>query len=111
MRGMRSYLVRERLMRFAGSQGVRPIEIVSYDVPGQRNAIAVAVSHFVFGRTDRARVNGGYKEYRYPGLIEKPGVVWMGQSVFLLTRERSEELRTFLDGRGVAYGRVVVRSA
>jgi len=104
-------MVRERLMRFAASRGAQPIEIVSYDVPGDNNATAVAVSHFVFGRTDRVRVNGGQKEYHYPGLIERPGVVWMGQSVFLLSPERSEEMRGFLERRGVAYGRIVVRPA
>lgn len=111
MRGMRSHLVRERLMRFAAGHRNRPIDIVSYDVACQDNSTAVAISHFVFGRTDRARVNGGYKEYRYPGLIEKPGVVWLGQSVFLLTPERSVELRAFLDSRGVAFARLTMRSA
>ncbi len=104
MKGMRSHLVRERLMRFAIAER-GPVDIVSYDVSGQDNSTAVAVAHFVFGRTDR----GGAKEYRYPGLIEKPGVVWLGQSVFLLTPERSIELRAFLDARGVAYGKIGVR--
>ncbi len=98
-------------MRFAlGRRGHR-LEIVSYDVPGDDNSTAVAISHFVFGRTDRARVNGGFKEYRYPGLIEKSDVVWLGQSVFLLSPERSEEMRRFLDSRGVAHGRLIVRTA
>ena len=110
MRGMRSSLVRERLLRFASGKRGQSIEIVSYDVAGRDNSTAVAISHYVFGRTDRARVNGGYKEYRYPGLIERPGVVWLGQSVFLLTSERSLELRGFLDSKGVAYARLGVRT-
>jgi len=110
MKGMRSHLVRERLMRFAIAEH-GPIDVVSYDVAGRDNSTAVAVSHFVFGRTDLVRLNGASKEYRYPGLIEKPGVVWLGQSVFLLTPERSRELQGFLDSRGVAYGKLTVRVA
>ncbi len=107
MKGMRSHLVRERLMRFAVAER-GPIEIVSYDVAGRDNSTAVAVAHFVFGRTDFVGGNGTRKEYRYAGLIEKPGV-WLGQSVFLLTPERSRELRSFLDSKGVAYGKLTVR--
>lgn len=109
MRGMRSYLVRDRLRSFALAQRGRALEIVSYDVPGHENATAVAIAHFVFGRTVRAHVDGGAKNYRYPGFIEKEGVVWLGQSVFLLTPQRSRELQEFLSARGVAYGRLSVR--
>jgi len=110
MKGMRSQLVRERLTRFAADQRDQTMEIVSYDVAGHDNSTAVAISHYIFGRTDRVRVNGGCKEYRYPGLIEKDGIVWLGQSVFLLTTERSMELRGFLDSKGVAYGQLRVRT-
>ena len=69
----------------------------------------MAVSHFIFGARVRAAGNGTAKEYRYPGLIEKLGVVWLGQSVFLLTPQRSVELRQYLGAKGVAHERIFVR--
>ncbi len=110
MRGMRSNLVRERLMRFVAGHRSRLLHVLSYDIPGHDNAIAVAVAHFVFGYSVRARANGGVREYRYPGFIEKDGVVWLGQSVFLLTPERSRELQRFLDSKGVAHGKISVQA-
>lgn len=109
MRGMRSSIVRNLLQQFALSQRGRDLEIVSYDVAGHDNVTAVAVSRFIFGSTARPRANGTTKEYRYPGLIAKPGVVWLGQSVFLLQPERARELRVFLEAKGVAYGTLRVR--
>ena len=110
MRGMRSYVVRDRLVKFAISRAGQDLDILSYDIAGRDNRMAVAVSHYLFGSVSRKQVNGGIKEYRYPGLIEREGVVWLGQSVFLLTPARSRELRAFLDSKGVAYGRISVRT-
>jgi len=107
---MRSYAVRERLARFASSRRSENLEILSYDVAGHDNRTAVAVSHFIFGSVVRQPVNGGMKEYRYPGMIEKDGVVWLGQSVFLLVPERATELRNYLESKGVAYGAIRVRT-
>jgi len=109
MRGMRSNLVRERLRRFAAGHWGTPLEIVSYDVARTNNALAVAIAHFLFGYSVRARVNGGTKEYRYPGFIEKEGVVWLGQSVVLLTPQRSRELQSFLASKGAAHEVLPVR--
>lgn len=67
------------------------------------------VARFVFGSQTKARIRGGVKEYRYPGFLEKEGVVWLGQSVFLLTTQRSRELRDFLGARRVAYGHLDIR--
>lgn len=106
---MRSARIRDRLTRFTLDYRRRPLELLSYDVPGQDRATAVAISHFIFGRTDRIMADGHSREYRYPGFIEKEGVVWVGQSVFLVTPERSREMRGFLDLKGVAYGRIGVR--
>ncbi|OGS49741.1 MAG: hypothetical protein A3K65_05270 [Euryarchaeota archaeon RBG_16_68_12] len=106
---MRSNLVRERLRRFAAGHREKPLGIVSYDVASANNAVAVAIAHFIFGHSVRARVNGGTKEYRYPGFIEKEGVVWLGQSVFLLTLQRSRELQDFLASKGAAYEVLSVR--
>jgi len=108
---MRSYVVRERLQRFAIARRSETLEILSYDVAGHDNRTAVAVSHFIFGTAVRQAVDGGMKEYRYPGMIEKDGVVWLGQSVFLLTPERARDLRAFLESKGVAYGAIRVRTA
>ncbi len=109
MRGMHSSAIRDLLRRFASGHRGRPLEIVSYDVSGHHNAKAVAVAHYVFGRRERVRSNGATKEYAYSGLIDRPGVVWLGQSVFLLTPERARELREFLSRKGVSYGRLGVR--
>jgi len=109
MRGMRSHLVRDRLRSFAIAQHRRALEIVSYDIAGHDKHTSVQVARFVFGTQTKARIRGGVKEYRYPGFIEKEGVVWLGQSVFLLTPQRSWELRGFLGARSVAYGHLGVR--
>lgn len=111
MRGLRSYLVRDRLRSFASSRRGQALEVVSYDVPGPERATAVAVAHFVFGRTERARKGRVTRQYRYQGFIEKEGVVWLGQSVFLLTPQRSRELQEFLASRGVAFERLSVQVA
>ncbi len=98
-------------MNFARGRRSQDLEILSYDVAGHDNRTAVAVSHFIFGVVVRQAVNGGSKEYRYPGMIEKEGVVWLGQSVFLLTPERARELRGFLESKGVAFGGIRVRTS
>jgi|SRR2546426_7420030 len=107
MRGMRSPAVRDRLYRVASAGRGAELDIVSYDAGGADKSVSVAIANFIFGRTLRA--DGGLKEYRYPGVIEKPGVAWIGQSVFLVTQVRSKELRSFLDRKGVAYARIRVR--
>lgn len=112
MQGMRSHLIRDRLRLFARTQHARTLEIISYDIPGRERKTSVEIARFVFGTRTKAQVRGGdVKEYRYPGFIEKEGVVWLGQSVFLLTPQRSRELREFLSGKGVAYGQLDVRIA
>src|SRR5436190_19482236 len=117
MRGMRSHLVKDRLRSFASAQRNRGLEIVSYDIAGHDKHTSVEIARFVFGTRTKARIRGGikeyrypgFKEYRYPGFIERDGVVWLGQSVFLLTPRRSRELRDFLGTRSVAYGHLGVR--
>jgi len=111
MRGLRSYLVRDRLRHFAHARRGQLLDVLSYDIPGRDNATAVAVAHFLFGRTERGRGNGSARPYRYEGFVEKEGVVWLGQSVFLLTPQRSRELQDFLASRGVAFERVSVQVA
>lgn len=109
MKGMRSHLVRDRLRSFATAQRRRMLEIVSYDVSGRDKRTSVEIARFLFGTRTKAAVRGGVKEYSYPGFVEKEGVVWLGQSVFLLTPSRARELRDFLGTRGVAYGHLDVR--
>jgi hypothetical protein len=76
---------------------------------GRDKHTSVEIARFLFGTRTKARVRGGIKEYCYPGFIEKEGVVWLGQSVFLLTPPRARELRDFLGARSVAYGHLGVR--
>ena len=103
MHGMRSKVAKDRLREFTAAHQSQPLEILSYDVAGHDNRTAVAVSHFIYGFAVKAKVNGATKEYRYPGFIERDGVVWLGQSVLLLTPERASELRVFLEAKGVAH--------
>src|SRR2546428_13636244 len=106
MRGMRSYAVRERLARFASSRRSENLEILSYDVAGHDNRTAVAVSHFIFGSVVRQPVNGGMKEYRYPGMIEKDGVVWLGQAAVCQVPQRPTGLRNYLEFKGIGSGAI-----
>jgi len=110
MRGMRSHLVKDRLQSFASAQHNRGLEIVSYDIAGHDKHTSVEIARFVFGTRTKARIRSGIKEYRYPGMIEKDGVVWLGHSVFLLVPERATELRNYLESKGVAYGAIRVRT-
>src|SRR5947209_4719936 len=96
MRGMRSHLVKDRLQSFASAQRNRGLEIVSYDIAGHDKHTSVEIARFVFGTRTKARIRGGIKEYRYPGFIEREGVVWLGQSVFLLTPNVCEVREGFL---------------
>ena len=109
MKSVRSPDVRAELKRFADSHTGREMEIVSYDVAGHDRATSVAVAHFVHGHSSRAIVSGTPKEYRYSGLIDEDGVAQLGQSVLLLSLERSRDLRAFLQSKGVQYMRLAVR--
>ncbi len=70
-----------------------PRVILSYDVSADRRPIASQVSHVIFGRGDEPA--GGPIPF-----IQRPGVVWLGQSVLLMPRSTARELAVRLEGMG-----------
>jgi hypothetical protein len=78
----------------------QPLILVSYDVLKGSRVAAARVAHLIFGRKD-VRSSG-----RRP-FIERPGVVWIGQSVFILPVPDAEELA----GRLRAMGAVVTTAS
>jgi hypothetical protein len=72
-----------------------PITLLSYDVSATRRSAASHVAHLIFGRKDAPK--GAPVPY-----IRRPGVVWIGQSVFLMPRAVASELAEKLQGLGAA---------
>ena len=77
--------------------------IVSYDVHGHRRGEAVAVDRCVHGREVAMRLKGRKRRYRYPGLVSRPGVEKLGQSVLLMKEEDSEDFASLLTRLRVPY--------
>ncbi len=77
--------------------------LLSYDVPKDTRTIAARVSHLIFGRGDAG------KDAPTP-YIERPGVVWVGQSVLLMPPPTAQELAARLEALGarVALARITV---
>ncbi len=74
--------------------GLEPATILlSYDVPRDMRTIAARVSHLIFGRSDAGT------EAPLP-YIGRPGVVWIGQSVFVMPRSTAQELAAKLEALG-----------
>ncbi len=78
--------------------------ILSYDVHGGDRNTASRVCHLIFGRRNSTTREGRPATYEQPGFIHRPGVRWIGQSVFLLPRDDALELRTRLLSMGVEVG-------
>ena len=70
-----------------------PTVLLSYDVPRDMRTTAAKVSHIIFGRRDQAKDGP-------PPFIERPGVVWLGQSVLLLPAPLARELTVRLEALG-----------
>ena len=51
--------------------------LLSYDVDGRARALSVRVAQLIFGRSDAG-------PDAPPPFIARPGVLWIGQSVFLM---------------------------
>ncbi len=75
------------------SDGSRPEILLSYDVSANARSAAVKVCHLIFGRSDSPP--DGPVPY-----IRRRGVVWVGQSVFLLPREEAESMARELEALG-----------
>ncbi|TLZ72308.1 MAG: hypothetical protein E6K14_07020 [Methanobacteriota archaeon] len=72
--------------------------LFSYDATGASRAAAVQVCRIIFGRR-RVDTNGVAHDEK--GFIDRSGVVWIGQSVFILPPRDGEELATKLGHLGV----------
>ncbi len=83
-------------MVLEGYEGERVL--LSYDVQGAARSAAARVCQIVFGRvrTDR---RGAVR--RQEGFVHRPGVVWIGQSVFILPPRDADELAARLRRLGV----------
>lgn len=76
-------------MTIEGYDGERVL--LSYDVSGSARSVAAQVCQIVFGRT---RVSGPPRHARSKteGFIDRPGVVWIGQSVLVMPPHDGAEL-------------------
>ncbi len=63
--------------------------LLSYDVSGNARSTAARVCQIVFGRS-RLSPNGERCEKE--GFVHRPGVIWVGQSVLLLSEGDAAEL-------------------
>ncbi|TLZ73626.1 MAG: hypothetical protein E6K06_02420 [Methanobacteriota archaeon] len=75
------------------SETPAPLMLLSYDVSAINRSAASRVAHLIFGRKDA----GPDSPVPY---ILRAGVVWIGQSVFLLPRPLAVELAEELHGLG-----------
>jgi hypothetical protein len=80
--------------------------LLSYDVSTARRSAASRVAHLIFGRKDAPE--GGPVPF-----VRRAGVVWIGQSVFLMPKATATELAEKLYALGaiVAMGRVSISPA
>ena len=74
--------------------------LLSYDVSGAERAVAARVCQIIFGRR-RISESAARTVYREKGFIHRPGVVWVGQSVFVLPPGDASELVDRLRRLGV----------
>jgi len=83
-----------------------PLVLLSYDVSAANRSAASRVAHLIFGRKDMPEASP--QPY-----ILRPGVVWIGQSVFVLPPPLAAELAEKLHGLGAAVtmARVTISSA
>lgn len=83
-------------MVLEGYEGERVL--LSYDVDGTARSVAARACQIVFGRVRTA--TGGSRRQE-EGFVHRAGVVWIGQSVFVLPPRDAEELAARLRRIGV----------
>jgi len=82
-----------------------PRILVSYDAAARRRTACSLIHQFLFGRHVTVTTKGGEKRYKYEGLIHRPGVERLGQSVWMMREDEAEELTRLLGRLGVPYRR------
>ena len=70
--------------------------IVSFDIGGNRRSESAMVDQYVHGRKVAVRLKHSMKRYFYPGLVSKPGVQELGQSVLMMREKDAEDFTSFL---------------
>ena len=70
-----------------------------YDVSGAARSVAARVCQIVFGQRRSDGASGGV--HSTPGFFQRPGVVWIGQSVLVLPPKDATELASRLRRMGV----------
>ena len=85
-------------------QALRRI-LVSYDIQHRRRAECTLVNRYVFGHAVTKRVAGKEKRYRYKGLVHRPGVERLGQSVLMMRDRDAEDFIGLLSRLRVPYRR------
>ena len=80
-----------------------PRIIVSYDVTRSRGGKSSMVYQHVYGRKVMKKTAVSRKIYRYRGLVEKPSVEVLGQSVLMMKESDAEDFHAFLWTRRVSH--------
>ena len=84
---------RVRRQKSGGLEGY----IVTWDVDSADPALCARLRRFVFGYVS----DKSGRRYAYPGLLDRPGVRYLGQSVVFVPPEALSILRSYLRGEGV----------
>ncbi len=79
---------------YAGKEWI----LLSYDASGSSRSAAAEVCRIIFGRT---RTGGDGRVREEAGFLQRPGVVWVGQSVLVMPPRDAEELAARIRRLGV----------
>ena len=92
---------RARSLRRARKQRQAPMDgfIVTWDVDSANTVVCGKIRRYVFGYTSRK----GGKVYRYPGLVERDGVRYLGQSVLFVSQPSLGLLTEYLRRQGIGH--------
>ncbi len=84
---------RVRRQRSGGLDGY----LVTWDVDSADSACCARLRRFVFGYVS----NKSGRRYAYPGLLDRPGVRYLGQSVVFVPSDSLPVLRSYLSREGI----------
>ncbi len=87
--------------RTTQGQPLRRMIDLHYDVPVGIRSLKDRVNRLVFGYRLTTERDGQRWTYRYPGIVHRKGVRWIGQSVLRLPPVVAEEVEALLRGWGV----------
>ena len=73
--------------------------IVTWDVDSRNSALSARLKRFVFGYETRKEG----RVYRYPGLVDRDGARYLGQSVVFVTLTVLPSVESFLSSNRIDY--------